>query len=534
MIAPDLKTMKYVPSDQQADAASIGWENVTHMVHPSTGDRRWVPSSQISDAQQAGYVNPDVPAASTSKPGEQFQGLGSAAKENAVGLATGGGMNPVSLAKNVYTGITEDIPAVYKAYEAARSTGASIMDAYHAANVKAQEIQNAKNGLIQAVKEFNTNPNKAAWNAVLQLGTVALGGEMLKAPEAAAAETATAEAVAPEAAAEAAAEPGVIKQMWKGEKVAQPGAQAALRNVAQNATPETTPNYVYRARDVGEQGVSTEGHAQATSDLARAKEYAEPGMRSPEQGEVVKIDLNKLDPEDYAVQKHPSGADWVKFNRNLAENEVEPLTAKPAPSPAPELRESLTAPIEAADKGADALYKTIDDATGTDIKGLSKKLRDTNFKIRMSTNPTDEAAWELKRTNIQDTIADALKQAKDAGVPDDQLSQADAQFKKMSALTDVEKRVFKNVNVIDPTTGEVRLDAAVKELQKLQDNTKYGSPRLEQAFGKGNTVLEDMKAANRLGIKALNRQQLAKMLLRYSGYVGGVGAGLEVLKKVIE
>jgi hypothetical protein len=109
-------------------------------------------------------------------------------------------MNPVSLAKNVYTGITEDIPAVYKAYEAARSTGASIMDAYHAANVKAQEIQNAKNGLIQAVKEFNTNPNKAAWNAVLQLGTVALGGEMLKAPEAAAAETATAEAVAPEAA----------------------------------------------------------------------------------------------------------------------------------------------------------------------------------------------------------------------------------------------------------------------------------------------------------------------------------------------
>jgi hypothetical protein len=187
----------------------------------------------------------------------------------------------------------------------------------------------------------------------------------------------------------------------------------------------------------------------------------------------------------------------------------------------------LTAPIEAADKGADALYKTIDDATGTDIKGLSKKLRDTNFKIRMSTNPTDEAAWELKRTNIQDTIADALKQAKDAGVPDDQLSQADAQFKKMSALTDVEKKVFNNVNVIDPTTGEVRLDAAVKELQKLQDNTKYGSPRLEQAFGKGNTILEDMKAANRLGIKALNRQQLAKMLLKYgvpgAAAVGGLG-----------
>ena len=195
------------------------------------------------------------------------------------------------------------------------------------------------------------------------------------------------------------------------------------------------------------------------------------------------------------------------------------------------LRESLTAPIGEAEKSADALYKQIDDASGTDFKGLGKKLKDVNVKIRMSTNPTDEAAWEAKRSEIEDTLAEAKQKATDAGVDPKTLERADAQFKKMSALTDVEKKVFKNVNVVDPTTDEINVNAAVKELQKLQDSEKYGSPRLEQAFGKDSSLLEDMKAANRLGIKALKRKDVAKMLLKYGG-LGG--AGYEVAKKIIE
>jgi hypothetical protein len=540
MISPDRTDTRIVPSEQQGDAATAGWEHASKMIHPATQDKRWVPASQISDAMKSGYVNADTPAASTSKPGEQFQGLGSAAKETAQGLVTGGGLNPVSLAKNAYQGITEDIPAVYKAYEAARSTGASVMDAYHTANAKAQEIQNAKNGLIQAVKEFNTNPNKAAWNAVLQLGTVALGGKAMEAPEA---EMATAQAVAPEAAAEAAAEPGVIEQVWKGEKVAQPQAEAALRKATQNATPveEAAPivedKYPVKiVRNPAGDILDLDGRHRVMQAVERGDDRigVQTTMRD---GSVQNINVDpKLVAKEFGVTKESLAATDATQPYRAAGSQPRPAVtkpgvSKPAAQVAPaELRESLTAPIEAAEKGADALYKTIDDATGnTDIKGLGKKLRDTNFKIRMSTNPTDEAAWELKRTNIQDTIADALKQAKDAGVPDDQLAQADAQFKGMSALTDVEKRVFKNVNVVDPTTGEVNVNAAVKELQKLQDNTKYGSPRLEQAFGKGNTILEDMKAANRLGIKALNRQQLAKTLLKS---LGVSGVGYEVLKQV--
>jgi hypothetical protein len=195
MISPDYTDIRLIPADHQASAAGAGWENAVQMVHPTTQDKRWIPAGKTNAAQQAGYVNPEVPAAST--PSKPFQGLGAAAKENVLGLVT-----PQNAVQAYHT-ITEDIPAVYKAYEAARSTGASISDAYKAAQSKAQEINDAKNSLKNAVKDFTDNPNKAAWNAVLQLGTVALGGEALSAPEAvpeAAAETATAEAVAPEAA----------------------------------------------------------------------------------------------------------------------------------------------------------------------------------------------------------------------------------------------------------------------------------------------------------------------------------------------
>jgi hypothetical protein len=83
-------------------------------------------------------------------------------------------------------------------------------------------------------------------------------------------------------------------------------------------------NYVYRARDVGEQGIPMQNtHAQATSDHVKAEKYAEAGQRNTTAGEVVKVDLNKLDPKDYEISKHPDGADWVKFKRPLAESEVE-------------------------------------------------------------------------------------------------------------------------------------------------------------------------------------------------------------------
>lgn len=85
-----------------------------------------------------------------------------------------------------------------------------------------------------------------------------------------------------------------------------------------------TPRFVYRARDVGEEGipVDTRSHAQATSEPLQALRYAEPGQRGTAQGQVVRIDLSKLKSSDYVVETHPDGMKWVRFTRPLAEDEV--------------------------------------------------------------------------------------------------------------------------------------------------------------------------------------------------------------------
>jgi hypothetical protein len=228
MISPDRSDVRIVPDEQIAGAQSANWEPAKKMVHPQTQDSRWVPSSQVEGAQAAGYVDPSVPAASSES--HPFQGLGSALTNTTEGLLKSG---VIGTAQDAYRGITEDIPAVFKTYEAARKTGASIMDAYNAADAKAREINDAKNQLTQAVKQFQTNPNQAAWSAVLQLGMIALGGKLSggEAGEAAGA-TATEGTVG----AEAVSKPGIVKQVMQGEKVAQAPAVAAIRQGVQSGT----------------------------------------------------------------------------------------------------------------------------------------------------------------------------------------------------------------------------------------------------------------------------------------------------------
>jgi hypothetical protein len=435
MISPDLKDMRYVPSDQQADAASIGWENVTHMVHPTTKDKRWVPSSQVSDALQAGYVNPEVPAASA--PSTPFSGLGSAAKETAIGAIT-----PQNAVQAYHT-ITEDIPAVYKAYEAARSTGASISDAYTAAQSKAQEISDAKNGLTQAVKQFQTNPNKAAWNAVLQLGTVALGGELAGVPEAA--ETAEmAETAVPEAVAES-KPAGIVQQVLKGEKVAQPQAQAALRTGA------------------------------GSTDTS--------------------ISLRKV--------MQPS--------------------------------------VDKAFTESKSLYKPIDEAAGTDFRGLYDRLDAAMDRERLTAaGSPEQAKAELDIKNTQDAINDAKETVKKAGIPDvdKAMQQADTKFTEAQANKDLNAKLFNNQSVVKgnlkygaPETIDV--DRAIDALENLDKPNKYGASRLRQtSLGDAGTdkLLQDLYDAQRLGQKAVSKQKFAK----WAGGLLGVGTAEEVLRHTLK
>lgn len=140
-------------------------------------------------------------------------------------------------------------------------------------------------------------------------------------------------------------EPGVVEvaKVINGKRVPfRPTAQSTAapegdltsqlqQSLEQAQAAKSAPRFVFRARDIGEQGVPlSNDHAQATTDFGQALKYSEAGQRSQQPGEVVRIDLSKLKPTDYIVKTHPSGAKWVQFTRPLSENEVNVFAGKTA------------------------------------------------------------------------------------------------------------------------------------------------------------------------------------------------------------
>ena len=112
-----------------------------------------------------------------------------------------------------------------------------------AANAKAKQIHDAQDVVKQRMDEFKKNPSQATTRAVADAAALAaslwLGGEPLEAP-AASAEAQAAGAVTHvfDPATETLTpvpKPGIIQQVLKGEKVAQPAAQQAVRQAVQNS-----------------------------------------------------------------------------------------------------------------------------------------------------------------------------------------------------------------------------------------------------------------------------------------------------------
>jgi hypothetical protein len=205
----------------------------------------------------------------------------------------------------------------------------------------------------------------------------------------------------------------------------------------------------------------------------------------------------------------------------------------------PSLRTVLEKPIDTIESNAKAAYRQVDEAAGTDFKALREKLENTEYQLRQLTETEEdvakEASLEKSRTAIMDKIEAAKQQAIKAGVDPKLLDQADAQFKQASALKDLQTKVFKNTGIISGNKAlgaeeSVNVNQAVKELQKLQDNTKFGAARLEQALGKDGAlaILKDMYAAQKAGIQAMSRQEFAIKLAKYTGWgsllLGGAGA----------
>lgn len=209
-------------------------------------------------------------------------------------------------------------------------------------------------------------------------------------------------------------------------------------------------------------------------------------------------------------------------------------TVTPGPSPE-SLRTAMDASVNKSYSAAKDLYRAVDQTTGTDLKALADKLEAKDYQVLLSPDGSPEEAKLLEqRQTLQNQIDDAKAAARgnlkgDAAV---KLQQADAEFTRASAMRDVQK-VFKNPNIVSGNTAmgtpeTVNVDSAIKAMQKLQDSTKFGAPRLEQALGKdsADALLKSLYDAQRQGVTALTRQQWALRLAKYglpaAGTVGGV------------
>jgi hypothetical protein len=304
------------------------------------------------------------------------------------------------------------------------------------------------------------------------------------------------------------------------------GANTAVNAVYANATKPNDPNQMLGAPITPMPGVGG-----ALEDFA-AEEGASAAPAAAEGSGIVQKIKNMFKGKDAA---QPEAEEALRSGVKAGGKEAGISTVQPQ-----SLRTVAEEPIQTLDSSAKSLYRQIDNAAGTDFKALNEKLDNTEYQIRQLTETEEdvqkEAALEKSRTAIMDKIEAAKQDALKAGVDPKVLEQADAKFKQARALSDVETKVFKNPSIVQGnsafgTSETVNVDSAIKQLQKLQDATKYGGSRLEQALGKegAKQLLEKMYAAQRAGNEALSHQQVAKWIAGIIG-AGGATAAYEALK----
>jgi hypothetical protein len=115
-----------------------------------------------------------------------------------------------------------------------------------------------------------------------------------------------------------------------------------------------TPQYVYRSRDVGEQGVPSQSHSQATVSKQEAERYlTSRGNTTGKEQELVRVDLSKLPPDSYERKPGPNGHDWIKFKHDVPESAVERVHQLPESQQAkPETHKFVDKAVEKANNSA--------------------------------------------------------------------------------------------------------------------------------------------------------------------------------------
>jgi hypothetical protein len=286
---------------------------------------------------------------------------------------------------------------------------------------------------------------------------------------------------------------------------------AAIHDINQSADPVGT--YAKAAQETAGQGAGQAMTAAATEGLIKS---------------VPKVAGAAADAGKQVMQ----GADVVQPEVQAA--------ARTAAGGAPgSLREVLSDPIAQAKTARDSIYDAYDKASGVNRQELEQRLSNTQDQIsKLTGTPADMkklARLQDAEAGLKRTLKWSDQRASIAGVDIDEANSANIRFR---ALQDLEKNVFKNQNVVEGNTAQggaesINVDNAIKELQKMKDNEKFGGPRLDQALGAGNgdKLLTQLRQYQAVGVHAMKTQALAKAIGIYAGLpVAGAALGVATFK----
>jgi hypothetical protein len=372
---------------------------------------------------------------------------------------------------------------------------------------------------------------------------------------------------------------GVVNQVLKGEKVAQPGAQAAVRGGVQSSVDSANASAAAReaaANASPAETVKVPDEYKSLVDEALKQEpawtpaKAQPVVKalgdnyelrgSVAEGKVSDNDLDiwqksgKLsDAADdlktlgfKRVGKTQHGETWTNEStgQNVdlwdsahepkvglgADAETELANEEPVTTTSRKSSDVGDAPIlqgrksivddhlETLAENEKAAYRQMDDAAGFDVKALKDRLAKDQYNLKQlgSSDPDKTGRLVEAINDSTDRIAEAEQKMKDAGVDP---SLADSLHKQRMAGGDFRDSLIKNSN----PDGSVNIKGLWKDTKAMR-TSEYGD-RLEQFFG-GKEAADEYQAKlvamDKLGAQALTRQRIAKLVGGYLAYkLGG-------------
>jgi hypothetical protein len=365
----------------------------------------------------------------------------------------------------------------------------------------------------------------------------------------------------------------IAKQVVQGKKVAQPGAQSAVREAVQTGV--TAANDATAAREAAQSNVKI---PDAYKDLVNEAMNQEPAW-TPEkaqpivkalgndyeirgsvgEGKVTNNDLDiyqktgKLsDASDKLADlgfkqayKTDHGEVWT--NEKTGQNvDLWDAQHEPKPGFGPDIPESEPAPVANKKSSAvgnnapivkgnttilddhldtlaeneKATYKRMDDTAGFDVKALKDKLKIDKYNLKQlgSSDPDKTGRLVEAINDSTDRIAEANEKMKAAGIDPDE---ADALHQQRMAGEDFKKVLTTYTNA----DGSVNVKGLLRGSKQLRFS-QYGD-RLEQLTGSSDAAdkfITQLDAMDKLGAHAIKAQKIAKMI----GWGLAIPTGLKV------